>query len=79
MAKCLLWAMKYQRFIVDDWRKTGLFTDESKFKYYVSNRRAYGRRRMGRRCFKPTVKRGGGNIQVWGFSVSAGVGTPARN
>uniref|UniRef100_A0A0E9WIF3 Transposase Tc1-like domain-containing protein n=1 Tax=Anguilla anguilla TaxID=7936 RepID=A0A0E9WIF3_ANGAN len=66
-AKCLGWAKKYQHFTVDDWKKV-LFTDESKFEIYGSNRRVYVRRRTGERmipqCIKLTVKHGGGNIQV---------------
>ena len=54
---------------VEDW-KTVLFVDESKFEIHGNNRRIYVRRRPGERlssqCIKPTVKHGGGNIQVWG-------------
>ena len=55
-----------------------LWTDESKFELFASNRRLYVRRRTGERliddCISPTVKHGGGNIMVWGSISGRGVG-----
>ena len=55
-----------------------LFVDESKFEIHGNNRRIYVRRRPGERlssqCIKPTVKHGGGNIQVCGCFSFNGVG-----
>ena len=76
-SKRLAWAKRYRNFTVEDWKKV-LFTDESKFELLGCNRRAYVRRRPHERlmqqCIKPTVKHGGGNIQVWGCSAYSGVG-----
>ena len=65
------WAEKYQHFTEDDWKKV-LFTDESKFDIYGSNRRAG--EKMIPQSISPTVKHGGGNIQVWGCFAYSGVG-----
>ena len=75
--KRLLWAKRYKNYSIEDW-KTVLFVDESKFEIYGNNRRIYVRRRPGERLssqyIKPTVKHGGGNIQVWGCFGFNGVG-----
>lgn len=61
----------------DDWAKV-LWTDESKFQIFNTNRRVYVRRfkheRTSKRCIVPTVKHGGGNVMVWGCFSAAGVG-----
>ena len=79
--KRLLWAKKYKNYSVEDWKKV-LFSDESKFEIYGNNRRIYVRRRPGERllnqCIKPTVKHGGGNIQVWGCFSFNGIGNLYR-
>ena len=69
--KRLRWAEKYQHFTEDDWKKV-LFTDESKFEIYGGNRRAG--ETMIPQSIRPTVRHGGGNIQVWGCFAYSGVG-----
>ena len=58
------------------WSKV-LFTDESKFDLFGSNRRTFVRRlaneRYKKECLTPTVKHGGGNIMVWGGKCTKGV------
>ncbi len=58
------------------WSKV-LFTDESKFDLFGSNRRTFVRRlakeRYKKECLTPTVKHGGGNIMVWGGISTKGV------
>ena len=75
--KRLVWAKRYKNYSIEEW-KTVLFVDESKFKIHGNNRRIYVRSRRGERlssqCIKPTVKHGGGNIQVWGCFSFNGVG-----
>uniref|UniRef100_A0A3Q0QR15 Transposase Tc1-like domain-containing protein n=1 Tax=Amphilophus citrinellus TaxID=61819 RepID=A0A3Q0QR15_AMPCI len=55
-----------------------LWTDESKFEIFGSRRRKFVRRRVGERfrdeCLEPTVKRGGGSVQVWGCISAHGPG-----
>lgn len=67
--KRLLWARKYKTWSVDNWKKV-LWTDESKFQLFGSNRRIFVRRMVGERasesCVVPTVKHGGGSVMVWG-------------
>ena len=58
------------------WSKV-LFTDESKFDLFGSNRRTFVRRlaneRYKKECLTPTVKHSGGNIMVWGGISTKGV------
>ena len=72
-----LWARKYRNYTKEYWQNV-LFTDESKFEIYGNNRRIYVRCRKNERfinsCLKPTVKHGGGSIQVWGCFSYNGVG-----
>ena len=55
-----------------------LYTDESKFETFGTKRRQYVRRRIGEacqpECLNPSIKHGGGSLQVWGCSSSSGVG-----
>ena len=75
--KRLLWAHKFNGYSKKD-RENVLFTDESKFEIHGNNRRIYVRRQKHEKylssCIKPTVKHGGGNIQVWGCFSKNGVG-----
>ena len=75
--KRLLWARKFKGYTKEDWENV-LFTGESKFEIYGNKRRIYVRRRKNEKfvssCIKPTVKHGGGNIQVWGCFSNNGVG-----
>ncbi|CAK9796236.1 Transposable element Tc1 transposase [Anthophora quadrimaculata] len=67
--KRLAWAVAHKDWTLDQWKKV-LWTDESKFEIFGSNRRMFVRRRTGERlldsCIVPTVKHGGGNTMVWG-------------
>ena len=55
-----------------------LYTNESKFEIFGTKRRQYFRRRIGEayqpECLNPTIKHGGGSLQVWGSLSSSGVG-----
>ena len=55
-----------------------LFTDESKFEIFGTKIHQYVRRRIGEayqpECLNPTIKHGGGSLQVWGCLSSSGVG-----
>ena len=61
---------------MEDWKKV-YFTDESIFRLY-GNSCVYVRQRPHKKllnqCIKSTVKRGGGNIRVWGCFSFKGVG-----
>jgi hypothetical protein len=58
--------MKYTNTIM--WWKSVLWSDESKFEMFGSNRRVFVRRRVGERmisaCVVHTVKHGGGGVMV---------------
>lgn len=62
------WAKKYRDWKVEDWRNV-VFSDESPFTLFRRCGKKYVRRRVGERfnpeCILPTVKKGGGKIQVW--------------
>jgi hypothetical protein len=64
----LAWAIKYQH-MRDEWRSV-VFTDESPFTIFPKCGKEYVWRRPGEeydeRLVAPTVKHGGGKIQVWG-------------
>ena len=55
-----------------------LYTDESKFEIFGTKRCQYVRKRIGEayhpKCLNPTIKHGGGSLQVWGCLSSSGVG-----
>ena len=55
-----------------------LYTDEPKFEIFGTKRRQCVRRRNGEasqpECLNPTIKHGGGSLQVWDCLASSGVG-----
>ena len=61
--KRLAWAKNHEQWTLDRW-KSVLWSDESKFEIFGSNRRVFVRRRKGERmisaCVVPTMKHGGG-------------------
>lgn len=76
--KRLNFAKEHIDWTVDQW-KSVLWTDESKFQLFGSNRRQYVRRKMNERfkesCLLPSVKHGGGSVMVWGCFCYDGVGS----
>ena len=74
--KRLRFAREHVKWTKRKWSKV-LFTDESKFDLFGSNRRTFVRRlaneRYKKECLTPTVKHGGGNIMVWGGISTKGV------
>lgn len=75
--KRLEWARQHKDWSIEMWKKV-LWTDESKFQVFGSNRRVFVRRsdqeRMAPQCVVPTVKHGGGSVMVWGSFCYEGVG-----
>jgi hypothetical protein len=65
----LAWAKKYEKWNVKEWRQV-IFSDESPFTLIPRCGKIYVRRRATEKflpqCLKPTLKFGGGKIQVWG-------------
>lgn len=65
----LEWAKEHKNWTINQWKKV-LWSDESKFQIFGSNRRVFVRRSKGERaseaCTVPTIKHGGGNVMVWG-------------
>jgi hypothetical protein len=63
----LSWANKHKQWTLDQW-KSVLWSDESKFELFGSNRHVFVRRRVGEQmisgCVVPTVRHGG--VMVWG-------------
>lgn len=74
----LRWAKKYRDWKAEDWEKI-LWSDESPFHLFVRHGKVWVRRRLGEEfvlcCMQPTVKFGGGHINVWGCFSSQGVGS----
>ena len=72
--------LKHKNWDPIQWEKV-LWGDESKFKIFGTKRRQY-MRRLGEElkecCLQPTIKHGGGSIQVWGCISSKGVGNLVR-
>jgi len=71
----LKWAQEHVDWTIDEW-KAVLFSDESPFHIFQQGGRLYCWRRVGEefleRNLVPTVKHGGGTIQVWGcFNYAA--------
>jgi transposase len=73
----LLWAQKYIKFTVQEWKQVE-FSDESPFTLFPTCGRQYVWRKPGEeyenKYLIPTVKHGGGKIQVWGSFSYYGVG-----
>jgi transposase len=71
------WAKTHKDWTVDDWKKV-IFSDESPFQLFQDGGKIYVRRRVGEElldeCVRPTVKHGGGTIQVWGCFSWFGAG-----
>ena len=63
------WAKKHEQWTLDQ-SKSVLWSDESKFEIFGSNRRVFVRHRVGERmisaCVVPTMKHGGGGVMMWG-------------
>jgi transposase len=74
----LRWAKKYRDWKAEDFEKI-LWSDESPFNLFVKNGKVWVRRRLDEEyvlcCMQPTVKFGGGHINVWGCFSSQGVGS----
>ena len=66
--KRLAWAKKHRQWKLDQW-KSVLWSDESTFESFGSNRRVFLRDRVGERmisvCVVPTVKHGGRGVMLW--------------
>jgi hypothetical protein len=77
----LEWAKKYAEWTVDDWREV-VFSDESPFTLFRRCGKRYVRRPIGTRFdpryISPTVKHGGGKIQVWSCFSYYSVGSMKR-
>lgn len=75
--KRLAFARKYKDWTLDQW-KSVLWTDESKFELFGTNRRRFVRRKTNEKynpsCIAPTVKHGGGSVMVWGCFSYEGLG-----
>jgi hypothetical protein len=70
------WAKAHRDWTPEHWRRV-IFSDESPFTLFPDSGKVYVRRRIGEEflseCLMPTVKFGGGKIQVWGcFSYNGG-------
>jgi len=70
------WAKEHRYLTEYDWRNV-IFSDESPFTLFQDGGKQYVRRRANEayldKCLFPTVKHGGGKIQVWGcFSWNGG-------
>jgi len=76
-ARRLAFAKRYASWTAEDWEAV-LWTDESPFSIFGECGKTYVRRRVGEefdeQCLQPTVKHGGGKIQVWGCFTAHGVG-----
>lgn len=77
----LNWAKKYKDWTIEQWRNV-IFSDESPFTLLPRSGRIYVRRRANERflppCLIPTLKFGGGKIQVWGCFSYTKVGPLKR-
>ena len=77
--KRLDWCRQRKDWTLQQWKKI-LFSDESIFEL-IPSRRVFVRRRNGEKyhpdCVVPTIKHGGGKVQVWGCMSASGVGTLA--
>ena len=68
---------RHKNWSAEQW-KSVLWSDESKFEIFGTKRLQYVRRRNGEQfkdmCLQPTIKHGGGSVQVWGCISAGGVG-----
>ena len=75
--KQLKFAQRHKNWSDEQW-KSILWSDESKFEIFGTKRRQYVRRRNGEQfkdmSLQPTIKYGGGSVQVWGCISAGGVG-----
>jgi hypothetical protein len=75
--KRLVWAINLKRWTSEHWRKV-MFTDEKKFELFGNSLHQFVWRRRCERykagCVLPTVKHGGGSVQVWDSITYSGVG-----
>jgi hypothetical protein len=75
------WSKDHLDWKVSDWKKV-IFSDESPFTLFATGGKMYVRRRPGEEylpeCIAPTVKFGGGKIQVWGCFSWYGAGPVYR-
>jgi len=75
--KRLEWARTHRQWTMENWKNV-LWTDESKFEIFGQKRRIFVRRskdeKFMRDCVLPTVKHGGGSVQIWGCFSYAGTG-----
>ena len=70
----LAWAKKHEQWTLDQW-KSVLWSDESKYEIFGSNRCVLWDtvgERMISACVIPTVKHGGGGVKVWVWVCFAG-------
>ena len=67
--KRLAWVKKHEQWTLD-WWKSVLWSDESKFLIFGSNRRVFVRRKVGEQmistCVVPNIKHGGRVVMMWG-------------
>ena len=74
--KRLAFAKEHVKWSIKKWKRC-LFSDESKYDLFGTNRRVIVRRFEGERfkkqCLVATIKHGGGNIMVWGGISANGV------
>lgn len=76
--KRLAFAKEHANDGMDTWKRV-IFTDESKFNIFRSDGRVFVWRtkntELERKNLLPTVKHGGGSVQVWGCMSALGVGS----
>lgn len=79
--KCLTFALKYQNWTVEDWKRV-IWSDETKINRIGSDGKQWVWKQTGQglisREVQATVKFGGGNIMVWGCMGWEGVGRLAE-
>lgn len=75
------WAKIHRQVTLEEW-KTVIFSDESPFCLFQDSGKIYVRRRVGEEfldeCLCPTVKHGGGSINIWGCFSWKGAGPLKR-
>lgn len=73
--KRLVFAKRHVNWSRKQWRRV-MFSDESKFELFGTNKRIFVRRCIGERfkkeCLVPTMNHGGGSIMVWGGICAKG-------